>query len=255
MERLISVVTILAVSLGGALSSRAQTAYPPAVQAAVKEFQQICLRAKGKFNPKYAVNQANLSGDNKPDYVVFMGAAACDAMGLAEECDNLDCPVTPIISTPKGYVRPFNVMVQGYSLVEYDGKVSAIWLSSTDTKGTQSAAIIWDGTKLVPVSAPPAPKPLFTSGYYVDEASSCTKPFSVLYYDGKSIGYLFDPKDKRLSSALWYSKDASGKDFYFPDAGIAVTVTGTNRIVMAIQDTVNMRLCPTAQIPASLKVK
>lgn len=101
-------------------------------------------------------------------------------------------------------------------------------------------------------SPPPIPPLGIAAGFYVDEGTACTDPFGAFYYDGKKAGMIYSDGGS--------APDPIGKvrrengEYFLPNAAILVKVLGPTRVQLTIQDTGSpMRLCPTEQIPQSIR--
>jgi hypothetical protein len=121
---------------------------------------------------------------------------------------------------------------------------TCLGLSSPSTPAVAATTTATAGAPLPPLG--------LAAGYYVDEGTSCTDPIEAFYYDGKRAGVIF--ADEGFPPDPLGKVTKQGGEYFLPNAEILVKVLGPTRVQLTIQDTGGpMRLCPTAQIPQSIR--
>jgi hypothetical protein len=129
----------LAVSFIAARPVVAQEKLPAAVAADVKENADLCTEAGAKPDTSKAVQQADLNGDGKPDFVFLNGWIHCD--GAAS-----------IYGDREKFLKVYAGDGAGGAVAAFTGMVF-----DAKIEGTGAAAKLWLGVSGADCGKPPAP--------------------------------------------------------------------------------------------------
>jgi hypothetical protein len=108
-----------------AAPAAARPALPAAVAAALKENADLCSEAGGKPDTSKAVKTADLSGDGKPDFVLFLGWIEC--AGAASLYG--DREKTVIVYDGGAGTAPAFTGAAFDAKIEGEGAAAKLWLS------------------------------------------------------------------------------------------------------------------------------
>ncbi|MDQ2878803.1 MAG: hypothetical protein M3R41_06990 [Pseudomonadota bacterium] len=118
-------------------------------------------------------------------------------------------------------------------------------LAATRTRGKSAPELSTDDEDYGSVSGPLPVK----TGYYVARAQACTRPKSVLFYDGKKLVSFDGPDSFSATPAGRFQKKRG--DYVYAKLDLTLHVLAPDRIRTDGETT--MRLCKTSEIPSKFK--